>query len=476
MDIELVFMRATEVADRIRRRELSAVEHVEAVLAAIETWQPHINAFVTVSADAARAAARAADQRVADGSALGSLHGVAVSVKDLVDVAGLPCKKGSRLHADDVPREDAPAVARLRDAGAIVVGKTTTPELGHKALTDSLLDGVTRNPWDLARTPGGSSGGASAAVAAGLGPLAVGTDGAGSIRGPAASAGIVGLKPTRGAVPHHGAGDPFGNQSFTGPMTRTVADAAHMLAVMAGPHADDPFSLGGRLEAPDPRRIAGDLAGLSIGYAERMANPEVDPAVVANTEASLSALEALGARVEPLPDGFDWCEPAGRVLYQSGIAARVLPLLAQSRADLTPSLVRFAEWGERWTARDVAAAVAARGDLYRRVQALLGRHDVLVSPTTACTALAADFDATADVVINGRPCGITRQSWTAYQYPFNLTGHPAVSVPSGFAPDGLPTGLQIVGRWWRDLDVLAVAAALERARPWAARRPRLPAT
>jgi aspartyl-tRNA(Asn)/glutamyl-tRNA(Gln) amidotransferase subunit A len=362
-------------------------------------------------------------------------------------------------------------VARLKAAGAIVVGKTTTPEFGHKGLTDSLLSGITRNPWSLERTPGGSSGGAAAAVAAGLAPLGVGTDGAGSIRGPAATCGIVGLKPTRGMVPHPARSDPFGNQGFVGPMTRTVSDAALALDVMAGPDAADPWSLGRSHGPLLPVRAGNDLSGLRIGYVERMANPEVAPDVVANTRACLAAFEELGARVEPLADGFDWAEPAGRVLYQAAIHHAVAPLLPAWRDRLTPSYVTFAEWGARWSVADVLDAVAARGNLYNRIQALFGRVDVLMSPTTACTALSADFDATAEVVINGRACGITRQSWTAYQYPFNLAGNPALSVPSGFGADGLPTGLQIVGPWWSDRALLRLAALLEARRPWADKRP-----
>jgi aspartyl-tRNA(Asn)/glutamyl-tRNA(Gln) amidotransferase subunit A len=202
-----------------------------------------------------------------------------------------------------------------------------------------------------------------------------------------------------------------------------------------------------------------------------MANPEVAPDVVANTRECLDLYTSLGASVEPLPDGFDWAEPAGRVLYQAAIHHAVAPLLPEWADRLTPSYMTFAEWGAGWHAADILDAQAERGALFARVQALFERFDVLISPTTACTALDAGFDATTDVTINGRPCGITRQSWTAYQYPFNLTGHPALSVPSGFGQDGLPTGLQIIGPWHADPVLLALGSILEVRRPWADKRP-----
>lgn len=471
MDDDLLFLPATTVAARIAERRLSARQHVGAVLEAIDASQAGLNTFVTIDHDGALAAAETADRAVAAGAPLGPLHGVAVSVKDMVAVAGLPNTNGSLTCEHDVPAADAPAVARLRAAGAIIVGKTTTPEFGHKGLTDSLLSGITRNPWNTQRTPGGSSGGASAAVAAGLAPLGVGTDGAGSIRGPAATTGIVGLKPTRGHVPHPAKADPFGNQSFVGPMTRTVSDAALMVEVMAGPDASDPWSLAPGQARHLPWLAGNDLSGLRILYAEKMANPEVASDVVANTRACLDVLEGLGARIVPMPDGFDWIEEAGRVLYQSAIHHQVSRLLPQWEGRLTPSFVRFGQWGAAWTAGDLWDAIAARGDLYNRVQALFEDHDVLVSPTTARTALDAEFDATAPVVINGRECGITRQSWTAYQYPFNLTGNPALTVPSGLGEDGLPTGLQLIGPWWSDSRLLRLGALLEAHRPWAHRRP-----
>jgi aspartyl-tRNA(Asn)/glutamyl-tRNA(Gln) amidotransferase subunit A len=474
MTDDVLFLSAVEAASLIRRRRLSPVDYVEAVLAAVERSQPTLNAFVTVTADAARAAARDAEAVLARGEATGPLHGVPVSIKDLIDVAGVRTTHGSHVFADNVASADGITPARLKAAGAIIIGKTTTPEFGHKGLTDSPLQGITRNPWALDRTPGGSSGGAAAAVAAGLAPLAVGTDGAGSIRGPAACCGIVGLKPTLGAIPMETASDVFANNSYAGPMTRTVGDAALMFSTMVGPDARDPWSLANPGIRPIAPLLTGQrLTGIRIGYIAKMANPLVDDEVQANTGLALKALEQLGAEIEPVTQAVDWIEYEGRVLYQSAIAAKMLPRFPRWRERMDRSLVTFAERGSAFTMTDLRNAEYARTGLFQAIQRLFGQYDFLVSPTTARPPLDATFDATQQVIINNQPCGITRQSWTAYQYPFNLTGHPAISVPSGFTRDGLPTALQVVGRWWADSDVLRIAALFEQACPWADRRPRL---
>ena len=472
MTEDLLFLSAVEAASLIHRRKLSPVAYVDAVLVAIERAQPRINAFVTVMADQAREAARAAETAVTSGAPLGPLHGVPVSIKDLIDVAGVRTTHGSHIFADNVATVDGVTPARLKAAGAIIVGKTTTPEFGHKGLTDSPLQGITRNPWALDRTTGGSSGGAAGAVAAGLGPLAVGTDGAGSIRGPAATCGIVGLKPTLGAIPMETASDVFANNAYAGPMTRTVADAALMFPTMVGPDERDPWSLANPGPRPISPLLAGQrLTGIRIGYVAKMANKLVDDEVQANTDGALKALADLGAEIEPVAETIDWIEYEGRVLYQSAIAAKMLPRFPQWRDKMDKSLVAFAEWGSAFSMTDVRNAESARTGLFQAIQRLFKRYDFLVSPTTARAALDATFDATQPVIIGNQPCGLTRQSWTAYQYPFNLTGHPAISVPSGWTRDGLPTGLQIIGRWWADADVLRVAAMFEQARPWAQRRP-----
>jgi aspartyl-tRNA(Asn)/glutamyl-tRNA(Gln) amidotransferase subunit A len=472
MSDDLLFMSAIEATSLIKRRKLSTVEYVGAVLDATEASQPKLNAFVTICRDQAMTLAKAADAAVRQGDKLGPLHGVPVSIKDLVDTAGIRTAHGSHIFADNVPKQDAAAVVRLKAAGAIVIGKTTTPEFGHKGLTDSPLTGTTRNPWALDRTPGGSSGGAAAAIAAGLAPLALGTDGAGSIRGPAACTGIVGLKPTLGMVPMEGAADVFANNSYAGPMTRTVADAWLMLAAIAGPDPRDPWTMrGAGLDAVAPVLAGARLTGVRIGYVRRMANRLVDAEVQAATDAALSLFHALGADVEEITEAVDWIEYEGRVLYQSAIWAKNEPRFKDWRSKMDPSLIAFAEWGSAFSMVDVRNAEYARTGLYHRVSGLLDRYDFLVSPTTARPPLDANFKATEQVIINNQTAGITRQSWTAYQYPFNLTGHPALSLPAGWTRDGLPIGLQIVGRWWGDADVLRLGAIFEQAKPWADKRP-----
>src|SRR3954466_3307760 len=304
MTDDLAYTSAAELAAIIARREASPVEIVDLVLARIEKTQPTLNAFITVCADEARAAARAAEAGVTRGEELGPLHGVPFSVKDLVNTKGVRTTFGSFALADNVPASDSPAVARLKAAGAILVGKTTTPEFGHKCYTEAPLFGRTANPWDLSRTPGGSSGGAAAAVGPGGAPIGSGTDGGGWSRIPAACCGVVGFKQTLGLVPHDLIPDGFGNQAHITPMTRTVMDAAVMLQAMAGPHRCDPHSLG--LAVPDfvaAARPQGDLKGVRIGWRPLLGNTMLASEVRESCEKALAAFADLGAVVEPAKFG-----------------------------------------------------------------------------------------------------------------------------------------------------------------------------
>ncbi len=471
---DLLFLPATRAAALIRDRKLSPVEYVDAVLAAINRANPTLNCFRAVLHEEARREAKKAEDAAMRGDRLGPLHGVPVSIKDLVDVKGVPTRHGSAIYDDNPPAEaDDVLVERLRAAGAIVVGKSTTPEFGVKGLTEGPSFGVTRNPWNLERTPGGSSGGAAAAVAAGLGPIALGTDGAGSIRGPASCSGLVGLKPTLGAVPADTTRDAFGNNVFAGPLSRTITDAAIMHSVLVGPSDKDPWTLAGGSQKPLSPRLAGDdLSGVRIAYFELTANPRIAADVRSNTRAALEAWQAMGATVDETPQEVDWIEYEGRVLYQANFAvfcARYLPKW-QNRMD--PVTLAFMDRGAKFTLADFRNAQYARTGLFRTIQNLFGRYDFIVTPTNSRTALDVTHDAANDeVVVDGVKCGITRQGWTSYQYPFNLTGHPALAVPSGFGADGLPTSVQIVGRWGAEADVLRLGALLEQARPWAQHRP-----
>ena len=472
-DTDLLFTPAAKATALIRDRKLSPVEYVDVVLKAIDRAQPKLNCFRVVMAEEARRDAKKAEEAVARGEKLGPLHGIPVSIKDLVDVKGVHTRHGSAIFEDNVAQADDVLVQRLRAAGAIVIGKATTPEFGVKGLTDGPSFGITRNPWNLDRTPGGSSGGGAAAVAAGLGPISLGTDGAGSIRGPASCSGLVGLKPTLGAVPADTTRDAFGNNVFAGPLSRTSTDAAIMHSVLVGPSDKDPGSLSGPSQQPLSPKLAGrDLSGVRIGYIELTANPRIAADVRANTRASLAAWEAMGAVVEEVTETIDWIEYEGRVLYQANFAVFCAQYLPKWQNQMDPVTLAFMDRGAKFTLADFRNAQFARTALFRKIQSLLARYDFLVTPTNARTALDVTHDAANDeVVIDGVKCGITRQGWTSYQYPFNLTGHPALALPSGFGADGLPTSVQIVGRWGAETDVLRLGALLEDAQPWAQHRP-----
>lgn len=472
-DTDLLFTPAAKAAALIRDRKLSPVEYVDVVLKAIDRAQPKLNCFRVVMAEEARHDAKKAEEAVTRGEKLGPLHGIPVSIKDLVDVKSVHTRHGSAIFEDNVAQADDVLVQRLRAAGAIVVGKATTPEFGVKGLTDGPSFGITRNPWNLERTPGGSSGGGAAAVAAGLGPISLGTDGAGSIRGPASCSGLVGLKPTLGAVPADTTRDAFGNNVYAGPLSRTITDAAIMHSVLVGPSDKDPWSLSGPSQQPLSPKLAGrDLSGVRIGYIELTANPRIAADVRTNTRASLAAWEAMGAVVEEVTEKIDWIEYEGRVLYQANFAVFCAQYLPKWQNQMDPVTLAFMERGRQFTLADFRNAQFARTALFRKIQSLLARYDFLVTPTNARTALDVTHDAANDeVIIDGVKCGITRQGWTSYQYPFNLTGHPALALPSGFGADGLPTSVQIVGKWGAETDVLRLGALLEDARPWAQDRP-----
>jgi aspartyl-tRNA(Asn)/glutamyl-tRNA(Gln) amidotransferase subunit A len=471
-DLDLLYTPAVELAGRIRRKELSPVELIDAVLARIEATQPTINAFITVTAESARAEAKAAEQAVMAGRPLGPLHGIPFSVKDLTPTAGVRTTMGSPIFAGQVPAEDAVPVARARAAGAILVGKTTTPEFGHKPLTDGPLFGRTVNPWDHSRTCGGSSGGAAAAVALGMGPLALGTDGGGSVRIPAACCGIVGLKATLGRIPNVHAPDSFANISYIGPMTRTVADNRLLYEVMAGPDPRDVHAI--RPFAADQRLPDGRLEGIRIGWMARVGN-RVDPEVLAQGEAIVRLLEDMGALVEPVEHDFASLEREFLIILQSGLSARLRRYLPEYAERIDASLRTTIERGSAWSAEDLQQAGLARTELFRRLQKEFERYDFLLSPTLAAPALPVDQDAFAPVIVDGEPAGDLRGAWYPYTWPFNLTGHPALTIPSGWSAAKLPTAVQIVGPFYAEARLFDLAARLEAVRPWAHQRPPEPA-
>lgn len=472
MSDDLCLLSAAELRARIGRRELSPVEVTRAVLARIDRLQPELNCFITVCGEAALGESRRAEAALMRGGELGLLHGIPYTAKDLVDTAGVRTTYGSLLFRDNVPSEDAVAVARLRRHGAILVGKTTTPEFGTKGLTDAPLFGRTRNAWSARHSCGGSSGGAAVAVAAGLAPLAVATDGGGSTRIPASCNGVTGLKQSNGVIPHSQAADAFGNYTYVTPMTRTVMDTALMLQAMAGPDESDPWSIG--LPVPDylaAARAEGDLRGVRVLFCLAPPGRPVAAAVRAAFEAALQRLAALGAALEEISgDGFD-IEPLWRVINHTTWRARFAEMVARSGNLMSPSLVRQVNSAAHVTGVEYQSAMIARAALFRRVQSLLHGGDLLATPTLLRPALPIEQDLFDPIEIDGVAVPDLRASWFPWTMPFNLTGHPAISVNCGFSPEGLPIGLQLVGRFRGEPALLRAAALFEAASDLLERRP-----
>ena len=462
---------AVELARRVRAGELTPLEIVEATLARIGALEQHLNACITVSAEPALASARAQGEALRGGEAPGPLTGVPVTIKDLLNTEGVRTTFGSHGFADNVPAADCIAAARLKAAGAILVAKTTTPEFGHKPFTEAPLFGRTANPWDLDRTPGGSSGGAGAAAAAGYGPLHLGTDGGGSTRIPAACCGLVGFKASLGRVPHDQVPDSFANLSYIGPLTRTVADAALMMDVIAGPDSRDVHSLGhGECDFAAAARVQGDLSGLRIGWRRFLGNERIE----AETERLFTAaLAGFGATLVEHEAAFDGSLATWAPLTFSAWAARFGELADRLGNRMTPSLADWIAEGRRASAVELQRAMAARTATFRQVQSWFEQIDLLVTPTLSRPALGLDHEVHDPVAIDGVPAGGIRDAWYPYTHPFNLSGHPAITLPCGWTGAGLPVALQIVGPWGADARVFRAAAHFEAARPWAGRWPSL---
>ncbi len=467
-DERLCWTPATELAALIRRKKVSPVEVLDAVLGRIERLNPKLNAFVTLTAAEARRDAKAAERALGrKGTKLGPLHGVPFSVKDLVITKGVRTTFGTPLYRDNVPAEDAPMVERLKAAGAILLGKTNTPTFGWIGATHNLLFGPTRNPWNLGRTPGGSSGGASAAAAAGLGPLHVGTDGGGSIRIPASFAGIYGLKASFGRIPAYPASGAW-SLSHIGPMTRTVADAALMLQVTAGPDERDQTSLpAARVDYV--KGLAGGVKGLRIAWSDDLGFAEaVDPEVRDLCTKAAHAFRELGGRVEPVRPGWPSPHACWSEIFCGGIATRMAPYLDRE-SEIDPGLYRIIESTLKNPPTKYVQAWFDRLAWWEHPRRLFETYDLLLTPTIACPPFAIGLDNPTEIAGKAVP----PYGWIPFTYPFNMTGQPAASVPCGFTRDGLPVGLQIVGRRFDDATVLRASAAFERARPWAQHRPPL---
>ena len=463
--MSFAYMTALELKGLLAARSISPVELVEDTLARQEALEPQINAFVNRTPEQALAAAREAERAIAAGEG-GAIAGLPVSVKDLVAVAGVPWTFGSRPFADNVPDFDAPSVERVRQAGGCIVGKSTTSEFGCKAVTDSPLTGITRNPWNLAKTPGGSSGGGAASVAAGLTPFAVCTDGGGSIRIPSALCGLFGIKAQFGRVPLFPV-PAAPTLSHVGSVARTVRDAALLLGVMAGHDRRDPFGVA----EPAPDFLAACDAGaegLRIAWSPTLGYATPDPEVAQLCEAAARRFEALGCTVELVEDalGADPVELWMAEFY-GGIGTRLKDLMAERADELDSAVVATLSAGLGASVVEFFTQVFARYEFRERMRQLFERYDLLLSPTLPCAA----FDVGRDTPPGHEARNIV--SWVYYTYPFNLTGQPAASIPAGFTAAGLPVGLQMVAGINREVDILRAAAAFEEAAPWADKRPPL---
>lgn len=458
MSDDLCTLSASQLLRLYRSKAVSPVEVVRAALKRIEEHNPRLNAFNFIAPDALTVA-KSSEARWAKGEPNGPLDGVPVSIKDILLTRGWPTLRGSQtINAKGPWNDDAPAVARLREAGAVMLGKTTTPEFGWKGVTDSPLTGITRNPWNMERTPGGSSGGGAAAVAAGMGPLTIGTDGGGSIRIPCGFTGLFGLKPSFGRVPAWPL-SPFGTVAHLGPMTRTVVDAALMMNVLTLPDARDWHAL--PYDSRDYRiGLEDGIKGLRVAYSPDLGYVKVDYEVAALVREAVQVLAELGAHVEEIGPGFD--SPAGifRVHWYAGAAYVVSELTPEQRKLIDPGLLEVATEGAKVTLRQHMEAVQRRGALGVAMNAFHTQYDLLITPTLPIPA----FDAGKEVPAGS---GMKRWTeWTPFSYPFNLTQQPAASVPCGFTSDGLPVGMQIVGPRYADALVLRAARAFESARPF----------
>jgi len=458
------FIEAWQLRNLVMKGELQPREVAEFYLARIERLNPELGAYMTVTADRALADAARLHASRADAASMG-LYGIAYSLKDLTPTAGIRTTLGSRNYADSFPAQDAVIAQRLQKAGGILLGKTATPEFGGRPTTEGGLCPTARNPWNRDYNAGGSSGGAAAAVAAGLGPLAEGSDGGGSIRGPASNCGVVGLKPSRGRItyaPHRG--EAWGGYATRGPIARSVRDVALMLDAIAGPAIGDPYC------APPPSRPFEEAVrvaprNLRLASIATSKLGEVDTEVAAAFESACATMRELGHRVEEINlDPGAMLVECTRILICVGIAA--IPVANPDWID--PVVREMYEIGRKVSGADYVNLVATMHNIARAIVELLDPYDALLTPTMTRPAMRNNsFPSTPACYLD------ELWTWIAFEYPFNATGQPAVTIPAGFSTAGLPIGCQIVGRPNGEFDLLALAAAFETARPWLHLRPPL---
>jgi amidase len=466
-DAEICFMTATELTQRLRKKELSAREVMAAHIAQIERVNPQVNAIVTFLPERGLAGARAADEKLAHGVAVGPLHGLPMAHKDLVDTKGIRTTRGSPIFKDHVPTEDALIVERLQRAGAITIGKTNTPEFGAGSQTFNAVFGETRNPYDLTKTCGGSSGGAAVALACGMLPMADGSDTGGSLRNPANFCNIVGFRTAPGRVPVYPRNLGWYPISVQGPMARTVQDVALLLSVMAGPDPRSPIAIaepGSKFDIPLER----DFTGVRLAWSRDLGGLPVDPRVTQTIEAQRQVLTALGCIVEEGTPDFRDADEIFKVWRAWNFALTHGDRLKTQRQLLKDTVIWNTEEGLRLTGSQLGQAELRRTELYHRVRLFMQQYEFLICPVNQ----VPPFDIKMPYVteINGVPME-TYIDWMKSCYYITVTGHPAISVPCGFTPEGLPVGVQIVGRHQDELGVLQLAHAFEQATQFWRQRP-----
>ncbi len=484
MSDEIVWMSATELVEAFRAKKLSPVEALDAFIARIEEVNPGLNAIVTLTLETARDDAAKAERAYAGAGDTGGprpLEGIPIAVKDCLHNSGVRTTFGSRLYEDYVPDTDAVVVERVKAAGALLLGMTNMPEFGLIGITENQVFGKTRNPWDPGKTCGGSSGGSAAAVASGMCPIGLGTDGGGSIRIPSSLCGIFGLKPHYGRIPRYPHLPGWEGLDHLGALTRTVADNALFLDVAAGPcHRDRtslpsrPDSFGTGLTGLAPGAdIAPGIKGMRVAYSPDLGYaPAVDPEVAKAVRQAAFSFKEMGCFVEeidtvlPSPD-VDWI-----ILVLSQTVAANEDRLEEWKKVAYPLYLPFLDIAALYNNRDVCRVEFHRYELWEKMLRIFKRYDVLITPTTAVAAFDQDEDGPGPMgptVIDGMEVGPT--GWVPFTLPFNFTGQPAASVPCGFDSRGLPIGMQIVGNLWDENAVLRAAAAYEAAHPWRGRRP-----
>jgi len=468
--VEICFMSAYDMLEKIKSQEITSLEITETIIERIEKINPIINAYCTPTFEIAREMAKKADERVKKSEDIPPLNGIPTSIKDLLPVKGVRTTFGSKIYEHHVPDEDAIAVTRLKEAGCVILGKTNTPEFGFKGVTDNLIFGVTPNPWNLERTSGGSSGGAAASVVCGMGPLAQGSDGGGSIRHPACFCGAYGLKPNFGRVPIYPKNFHSGQTlSVIGPIVRYVIDAALMLDVMKGPFEGDKHSLPEDHlkysdhidDRPDKLKIGYTL---DLGYA-KVIDKEVERAIVN----SVNKFESFGWEVEEAK--FKEFDPsmAFSIMWLIMFGYEMEPYLEEWRDKLDPSLVTWVEAGLQFPASSLPNAMKIRSQFYQSIYEGFKNYDILLTPSTAVPAFESGVAYPSQ--ING--INVSPTAWQAFTFPFNFTGHPAATIPCGWTNNKLPIGLQIVGKRFQELLILQVSKAFEDLTPWQNKIPKL---